>query len=306
VTKELTLSAGRLIGSRGYGQATYVVRRTTNIIEDFINLSNGVTNVVRNDASFGTFTNIVYRNSGIPQRHFQSMEMQARFKPGSNWDVNGFWTIQLKNAGNYEGEAENLPGVTSSIGDFPEGFDPMRNEPFGRLQDFQRHRVRVWSIYRMGLSQFGDVSLSGLLRADSGRVYSLVATNQPLTSIQADRLADYPDAPSGQKLYFGPRGSQTFPGYVVVDTSMNYNLPTWHSLRPWVKLDIFNLLNNQKLIRFNTTVVPDPNSPKDALGLATGYIKGPNFGQAQSGLGFPTSLGAEGGRMFRIALGVRF
>jgi hypothetical protein len=79
------------------------------------------------------------------------------------------------------------------------------------------------------------------------------------------------------------------------------------SLRPWVKLDFFNVLNNQKLVGFNTTVRPDPSSPVDALGLPTGYIQGANFGKAQSTTDFPISNpGINGGRGFRMALGFRF
>jgi hypothetical protein len=78
-------------------------------------------------------------------------------------------------------------------------------------------------------------------------------------------------------------------------------------VRPWLKVDLFNLLNNQKLIGFNTEVLPDPNGPVDALGRPTAYIKGENFGQAQSNKNFPGYLGSlTGGRAFRIAFGLRF
>ena len=308
VTKEFTLSGGTSIGSRGYGRATYVWRRTTNVIEDFIDLSNGITSVVRNGVNVGNLTTVVYRNSSIPQRRYQSLMMQARFRPSRNWEVSGFWTVQLRNEGNYEGEAANLPGMTSAIGDFPEAFDPARNEPFGRLRAFERHRGRLWSVYRLGLGRVGDLSLSGLIRLESGQVYSVVAKGVPLSSIQEERLADYPtDARRRlQKVYFGARGSQTFPGYAVVDASVTCNLRLFGPLKPWVKLDIFNLLNNNKLIGSNTTVVPDPDSRMDSLGLPTGYMKGPDFGLAQSSLNFPSSLGLGGGRTFRVALGVRF
>ena len=49
----------------------------------------------------------------------------------------------------------------------------------------------------------------------------------------------------------------------------------FRTVRPWVKVEILNLTNNQKLISWDTTVTPDPNSPLDANGLPTGYIQGP-------------------------------
>jgi hypothetical protein len=300
ITKEVTFSAGTTIGARGYGEASYIWRRTEHVIEDFISVSNGTTKVERDGVDFGSFTNIVYRNSDIPQRRYQGVVLQGRYQARTNWSLAAFWTIQLKNDGNYEGEAANQPGVSSSIGNFPEGFDPARNEPLGHLQSFERHRVRLWSIVNVDARRFGSFSLSGLMRIESGRAYSLVATNQRLTDIQTTLLAGYPDAPFGQRVYFGARGSQAFPGYAALDASMTYNLPAIRTLRPWLKIDIFNLFNNQKLIGFNTTVAQDPNSPTDSLGLATGFTKGPTFGQAETDADFPQP------RTLRVAVGVRF
>jgi hypothetical protein len=142
---------------------------------------------------------------------------------------------------------------------------------------------------------------------NSALVYSLAATGQPLSATQASLIAAYPDQPSSQTIFYDSRGSETFKGYGVVDLSVNYAVPVFRSLRPWAKLDVFNLLDNQKQIAWNTTVAPDPNSPTDALGLATGFVPGPNFGKATSNTQFPAPLpGATGGRTVRFALGFRF
>jgi hypothetical protein len=72
------------------------------------------------------------------------------------------------------------------------------------------------------------------------------------------------------------------------------------------------VLNNQKLIAWDTTVNADPNSPKDANGLPTGFIQGPNFGKATADTinavpAFPQPIpGTNGGRMWRFAFGFRF
>jgi hypothetical protein len=300
ITREFTESVRKAIGTRGYGEATYIWRRTTHVVEDFIDLSNGATTVERSGVNFGAFTNIVYRNSDVPRRRYQAIVLQGHYEVRGNWSVSGSWTIEVQNHGNYEGEGPNLPGMTSSIGNFPEGFDPARNEAYGRLQGFERHRVRLWSIYSTGAGRFGNVSLSGLLRVDSGRVYSLVAVNQPLTGVQLRLLGGYPDPPFSQRVYFGSRGARTFPGCGVIDMAIAYDLPSIRKLRPWIKIDVFNLFNNQKVIGFDTTVFQDPSSPKDPLGLATGYIKGSAFGRARSSADFPQP------RTLRLALGVRF
>jgi hypothetical protein len=70
---------------------------------------------------------------------------------------------------------------------------------------------------------------------------------------------------------------------------------------------VFNVLNNDKLISWNTTIRQDATTPLDALGLRTGYVQGPLFGQATSQANFPAPFGgATGGRTFRVAVGVRF
>src|SRR5262249_62178326 len=95
------------------------------------------------------------------------------------------------------------------------------------------------------------------------------------TSTQVDILtsAGYPDAAFTQTVFFAERGSEQFAGYGVVDASVNYNIPVFRRVRPWVKFDIFNLFDNLKLIAWNTTVVQNPAAGVDNLGLATSYIR---------------------------------
>ena len=68
----------------------------------------------------------------------------------------------------------------------------------------------------------------------------------------------------------------------------------FRQVRPFFKFDVFNLFNNDKQISWNTTVRQDPSSPRDELGLATGYIKGASFGQAASNTNFPQSIVGTG------------
>jgi len=314
ITKEFTVSAGQQLTSRGNVQATYVWRRTSNFIEDFIDIANGTTHISEQGVDANA-TNVVFNNTNVPVRRYQGLVFQGQYRLRTNWMVSGSWTVQLKNEGNFEGEATNQPALTSVFGDYPGAnglpsiYDPTRTYPIGRLQDFQRNRVRLWTVYTFGLRRYGDLSVSGLMRADSGRVFSFAAANVDLTGIQTNLLTaeGYPDSPQTQTLFFGGRGTGQFNGYALLDTSITYDIKTFRTIRPWVKLDVYNVLNNQKLISFNTTVNPDPTSPTDSLGLPTGYIPGARFGQATSASNFPAPFqGQTGGRTFRVAVGVRF
>lgn len=303
VVKEFTVSAGKTIGSRAYAEAAYVWRNTSNLIEDFVDLSNGATLVELDGNEFGPFTNSVYRNSDFATRAYQGLVLQGRYQVRPNWSMNGHWTVQLKNEGNYEGEASGQPGLVSIIGDYPEAMDEARHFPMGRLSSFQRHRIRFWSIYDVALGDtWGDLQFSGLIRVESARVYSLRALESPLSPTQEAIIFDlgYPDIPSNPDLYFGERGSEDFAGFGALDLSVNYNIPLWRQLRPWIKIDIFNALNNDKLITWNTNVSPDFEGPVDELGLPTTFVEDPSFGEAQSSFDFPAP------RTFRVSVGFRF
>ena len=324
LTHEFSLSYGsNLFDGRGYAEVSYVGRTTGSLLDDFVDRTTGTTNAMVKGVSAGTFTNIVFENTDAAHRQYQGLVFQSRYRLRDNLAVNGHYTLQLKNHGNYEGEGTNQPGNKSFIGDYPEAFSAERNFPDGRLQDFQRSRLRLWSIYDLNLGAAGNLSLSGLWRVDSGRVYSLAARNQQLTATQKALItaAGYPDQPStsGNMVFFnGERGSETFPGYGLFDTSINYNIPVVRTLRPWVKFDVYNLFNNLKLIGWNTAVTQDAAGAKDSLGLATGYTPGATFGTATGNTvtnlytttinAYPVAFGGApaGGRTFRVSMGFRF
>ena len=310
LTNEFTLSYGTSIKrGKGYAEVAYVHRTVGSLIEDFVTRADGTTNVVAFGIDAGTVSNRVYRNSDIAERKYDGMVFQGRYQPTQRWVVNAQYTLELRNEGNYEGEGTNTPGSTSVIGNYPEAYPEARYYPTGPLNNFEKHRLRAWSIYNLGMGRFGDLSFSGLWRYDSAQHYSIRVLNVAPTTAQRTilRNAGYPDLPGNTNVYYGGRNTEDFEGYGLVDFDLNYNIPIVHTVRPWVKFDVFNLFNNQKLISWNTTYRQDTTTPLDSLGLRTGVVKGPTFGQAVSATSFPTPFGgANGGRTFRVAIGVRF
>ena len=210
--------------------------------------------MVVNGINAGTFTNRFYTNAPNDQvyRQYQALVFQSRFNIKPNWSVYGNDTVQLQKYGDYEGEATNQPGATSPIGNYPEAFNQARTLPLGDLQNFERNRLRLWSVYTWNMGSKGNLSVSGLARIESGLAYSIAAKNVPLTSTQLGVLtaAGYPDIPGPQTLFFtDARGDQRFNGYGVFDMSINYDIPVFRSLRPWVKVDVYNLFDNEKTHR---------------------------------------------------------
>lgn len=237
------------------------------------------------------------------------MELLGSYRPHGRVQVGGNWTVQLENDGTFEGEGRNTPAVSSLVGDYPEILVADRNFPTGHLPGFQRHKVRVWGVYTLGLGRVGSLDVAPLYRYNSGLTYSLTAASVPLSAYQLARNPGYARLPGGgrQTIFFGERGSQVFEAYHVMDLGVTYAIPVWREIEPWLKVEVLNVLNNQTLISWDTTVTANMAGPVDQYGLPTQYTKAATFGQATSTTNYPRPRsGLDGGRTFLMALGVRF
>jgi hypothetical protein len=189
------------------------------------------------------------------------------------------------------------------------GLQVARDEGLGQRGGISSRWYRVCQT-QPGLGRFGSVDVSPIWRINSGLTYSLFATNVAHSATMLARNPGYVRSGGGGQsasLFFDERGSDDFKGYALFDLALNYSIPVWKDLRPWLQLQVFNLFNNQKLIQWDTSVTPDPNSPLDANGQRTGYIAGSNFGKATEAAHYPVwAPGENGGRTFRMAFGVRF
>jgi outer membrane receptor protein involved in Fe transport len=300
VTSEFTTSVGAQLG-RGYVKGTYVYRTVSRFVEDFINLGTGSTDVVFEGEDFGTFSNRVFDNTDDPERRYQGLVFQGRYRLTPRWTVYANSTVQLVNEGNFEGEGTNQPAVTSTFGDYPEAFNLARHFPVGRLAGFQRHKARLWTTYAMEFGKLGMVDVGWAYRYDSPLTYDLRADGVPLTEIQETLLADYASTASSQNIYFGGRGTEVFPnGSHLFDLGVTYSLPVLRTLKPYVKLDMRNVFNSKPLIGYDTTIDPDFDGPLDSLGLPTTFVRGPKFGETTSNNDFPLP------REYRVSLGFRF
>jgi hypothetical protein len=309
LTKEFTFSAGRQF-AKGYGRVMYSWRHASNFIEDFIDDStaSGKIPVIRNGINFGIFDRIEYRNTDEMERRYQALQFSGRYDVTRSLYLSGHYTLQLENHGNFEGEATNQPANSSDFADFT----PMlteRSYPDGRLNDFQRSKLRLFAVYNQSLGRAGTVTIGPVWRYNSGQTYSLFSNGVPLSAIQLARNPGYAKLPGGgsQTLYYGERGSESFAGYGLVDLAATYEIPIWRTVRPWMKFELYNLFNNNKLINWITQVSPDPASPLDANGLPTGFIRAATFGTAINNASYPRPIpGVDGGRTFQMAMGLRF
>jgi hypothetical protein len=310
VTKELSLTAKAALGQRGgYVALSFTKRDTNNFIEDFITIDGGTTTIVQDGVNYGTFDNKVLRNSDIPVRRYRGLSLQTAYRPTANWGLYGNYTLQLENQGNFEGEARNAPGLSSLFGNYPEIFVE-RNSPIGRNVSFQRHKARAWTTYDLSMGRLGSLASALIWRYDSALTFSLNNASMPLSDVQLSRDPGYASLPTSQQVYFGGKGTQDFAGAHLFDIGLTYSIPVVKSIAPYVKFTMVNVLNNDKLTSWNTSVTPDNDGPKDADGLPTQFIEGARFGQATSAANFPRSFLSTGtavrSRAFDFAIGFRF
>lgn len=294
---EWTVSLGRRLGSKGWLEATLVDRSLRDILEDF----NEPGRFVVIDLPVGPLPADVFvlRNTDLARRDYRALQLAGRYRPSDRWWIEGHWTWQLRNDGNLEGERPDAPGVVGDLGDYQGILAPERSWPDGRLDDFQRHTIRLWTSYRLELGRAGRLDLSALASFDSARTYSLLAT-APLTANQLARNPGYLSPPPFQTIYFGPRGAGEFRDSATLDLAVRWTPPLRRAIEPWIKLDVRNALNDQTLVAWDTTVAPDFAGPVDEHGIWTGFVPAPSFGQPRTAADYVTP------RELRLALGVRF
>jgi hypothetical protein len=267
---EYTLSAGMELERGGFLKAIYTNRAYNDFVEDFITTETGTTLVQVEGVPAGVFSNTFITNSDLPVREYEALQFIGRYRLADNWTLDGNYTYQIKNDGNFEGEGTNTPGISTVIGDYPEIRTQGQHFPIGPLNDFQEHKLRVWTNYNLGLGRAGTLNFGLLMNFDSGRVFS-TTTSFGITAEQQAILANlgYVDQPSSQTVYFGRRGDLEFDDSLTFDLAVNYQLPIFSDLRLWIKADIVNLFDDDTQIAGNS--IAGDLGGFDALGLPTTF-----------------------------------
>ncbi len=300
VVDEITLSAGMELKRGGFLKAIYTSREYNDFVEDFITPETGNTQVTVEGNLAGTFSNTFITNSDLPTREYEALQLIGRYRLGDNWTLDGNYTHQIKNDGNFEGEAANQPGNSSVIGNYPEIRTEFHHSPIGPLNASAEHKLRAWTNYNLGLGRAGNLNFGLLGKLDSGLTLS---TNSPfgITAQQAAILAPlYVDAPANQTLFYGTRGDVKFDDTLIFDLSVNWQVPIVSDLELWLKADVLNLAGEDTQFAGNTTVTPNTGGPVDALGLPTTFTLPSTFRTARNNADYITP------RQYRFTVGFRF
>ena len=131
--------------------------------------------------------------------------------------------------------------------------------------------------------------------AQAAQSYHIRTHNPKLdeSSLRYKEVADYVrTALSGKGMYEAPTADKAD---VVIDIDYGMDAPR-------VKFEVYNILNDQQLVFFDTTVTANNGAadPKDALGLPTTYTRGANFGKARTAADYQVP------REYRVSASVTF
>ena len=314
IVKEWTLGLGQALGRWGFGKVTYIRRDWADFVDDFIDAANGRT-VVNVTPTFSvTSDNIIVGNQSELEKDYEAITLLSQLNPFSRFNMQIAYTHELRNHGNYVGEAANQPGNNTVFGDYPGFYNEDRHYPSGRLPGYQKHRLRALGTYALELGRIGTFDIGAAYTYNSGNPYSLSGALTTFTPAQQTVRGQYVNPPTSQTLFYNQRGQYLFPSFDQVDLSLTYSLPIWRTLAPWVKFDVFNVMNETPLLAWNTdvTVVPvgaptsingtnnGPVSGADSFGLPNAYNLGANFGRATSNASF------QAARQYQVSAGIRF
>ena len=79
-------------------------------------------------------------NSDEMRREYQALQFMAQHRVTNGLSMNGHWTLQLKNDGNFEGETPGTPPAGRLFGDYLETLSLARSAPEGHSTTFSAAR----------------------------------------------------------------------------------------------------------------------------------------------------------------------
>ena len=134
---------------------------------------------------------------------------------------------------------------------------------------------------RPHLGRAGTVTAGLHYKYDSAQSFSYAATGVGRTAIQRSRNPGY-CAPPTQSVFFGERGEGRYNASSVFDIALIYGIPVIWGVEPWIKFDVRNVLNDDTLLVFNTTVSQDPEQPARCRWTAHRLCEGRELRQSDS------------------------
>ncbi len=297
-SNEFVAGVAHELGNKGAIRADLVYRRYYDFYGNYVNLGTGTATDPRTNQKFNK---TVVNNTNDVRRDYKGLSVQFDYRPLKSLNLNGNWMLSWSK-GSVEGEDVTNGATRASANEYPEYRQASWNYPLGYTNGDQRHKVRLWGTYDLPLpASAGKFGLGFMQRFDSGSPWDYNMAIDPRAYVTNP---GYLVPPSSVTYFVSGRGAFRFEGAWRTDLSMAWSRKVARGVQIFFRAVANNVLNNQALTGFNTTIVTtglpgfNPFTSKPVEGV--NWQKGPEFGKASS----PSSYQAP--RDFNFSVGFRF
>ena len=292
----------------GYVRATGVYKNWKNLID----YSVGNQGTVANPSPGGAPLYVrVWDNSSDAVRKYKGLELESNYNV-NQWNFLGNITwSELK--GNYEGEGTSSPARGEGLHNFDVQngvtlYDGKWASPEGYLSGHVPIRMRM-TANRVYTNAYGKTSVGLVYRFDSGSHFSYARSITPARLAGPTLSSQF--GTSAAQYMNQTRGAGVYNAQAYLDLAVTHDFPLIKVLGKNVtafgKVAIYNVLNHQQLVTFNTSWA----SATGTYGVAGGGVESPWVRTAPSasytGWGNPSSSANFGAaRSMGISAGFRF
>jgi len=280
---EYAAGVGRLLGQRGSVRVDWVFRDFGDFYSTRTDLSTGqVTNAQ------GTFDVNLIENSNDLSRRYQGGTFQANYRFGSNVDIGGNYTLS-RTWGNFDGENPASGPLTAQLFSYPEYREARWNAPEGNLGTDQRHRARIYGIYRVPMaSSAGSLDVGLVLGMASGTPYTFGGANSTSPGTGVGRINSspyvvnpgYAQPVTSVEYYFFERDAYRTEAQYRTDLSVNYQYRVGGGADVFFHAEVLNIFDQSQLCGCGGTVFNNGGA-SDIRTISTGVLTALNSGTLQ-------------------------
>jgi hypothetical protein len=248
---EYAAGVSRQIGERGSVRADWVFRD----YNDFYILRTDLTTGKVTD-DLGTVYDVsLVENSNDLERRYHAGSFQATYRFDTGVEVGGNYTLS-RTWGNFDGENPASGPLTAQLFSYPEYREERWNQAEGNLGTDQRHRARIWGVYRVPMSTTaGSLDVGLVYAAASGTPYTFggAAATSPGTGIGQIDSRPYVTNPgyetpvSRVEYYFFPRDEYRTESQFRTDLSVNYQYRLGGGADLFFHGEVLNIFNQFQL-----------------------------------------------------------
>jgi len=253
--KEWTLGVGATLGTRGMVRADVVYRNWDDFYIGYTNMDTGQVEYEGQEYDL----TVVGNDNDLYDREYTGLHSQVQYRFTDRFNGGLTYTLS-KLEGNVNGETWNSGPVRGSAAHYPEYRAESWNYPTGPLTGDRRHRAKLWLTYDVPTGA-GDFLFSLLQSFESGTRSSTDGTIDTRSFVDNP---GYEKPTSGVGYFFLGRGDLKTDNVTRTDISINYTLPI-KAVDLFIKIDVFNIFNEQAVVSFDETVLTEDDEDWLAL-----------------------------------------